>query len=162
MYLSTLVSHFQPSICNEILPEYIGKVTAYVFGIVQYNIILKIINMRNVTTAIYCTCTCTWCMRLYMYMYMYFNYPYIYIHTCTILRVCVCMCVCVCVCVCMCVCVCVCVHVDEAHGDRSKDSIRGKCTQYLERADKLKKHISKKGKKVHPSSGGTAHKETKK
>ena len=50
---------------------------------------------------------------------------------------------------------------DEAHGERSKDSIRGKCTQYLERAEQLKKYVHKKNKKVH-SSGGTAHKETKK
>ena len=69
---------------------------------------------------------------------------------------------CVCVRACVRACVRVCVRVDEAHGDRSKDSIRGKCSQYLERAEQLKKHISKKGKKVHPSSGGTAHKETKK
>ena len=51
--------------------------------------------------------------------------------------------------------------LDEAHGERSKDSIRGKCTQYLERAEQLKKYVNKKSKKVH-SSGGTAHKETKK
>lgn len=50
---------------------------------------------------------------------------------------------------------------DEAHGERSKDSIRGKCTQYLERAEQLKKYVQKKNKKVH-SSGGTASKETKK
>lgn len=52
--------------------------------------------------------------------------------------------------------------IDEAHGERSKDSIRGKCTQYLERAEQLKKYVNKKNKKVHGSSGGTAHKETKK
>ena len=51
---------------------------------------------------------------------------------------------------------------DEAHGERSKDSIRSKCTQYLERAEQLKKYVHKKNKKVHGSSGGTAHKETKK
>ena len=78
-----------------------------------------------------------------MQLYMYFNYPYACTVIHTILRVCVCVCVC----------------VDEAHGDRSKDSIRVKCSQYLERAEQLRKHISKK---VHPSGGGTAHKETKK
>ena len=50
---------------------------------------------------------------------------------------------------------------DEAHGERSKDSIRGKCTQYLERAEQLKKYVQKKNKRVH-ASGGTASKETKK
>jgi hypothetical protein len=49
---------------------------------------------------------------------------------------------------------------DEAHGDRAKESIRGKCSQYLERAEQLKKHLGKKGK-VH-SSGSTAAKERKK
>ncbi|XP_033122815.1 vacuolar protein sorting-associated protein 4A-like isoform X2 [Anneissia japonica] len=36
----------------------------------------------------------------------------------------------------------------EAHGDRAKESIRAKCSSYLERAEQLKKHIAKKqGKK---------------
>jgi hypothetical protein len=42
--------------------------------------------------------------------------------------------------------------VDEAHGERSKESIRGKCTQYLERTEQLKKYVQKKNKRVH---GGT-------
>jgi tetratricopeptide (TPR) repeat protein len=42
----------------------------------------------------------------------------------------------------------------ETHGERAKDSIRGKCEQYLERAEQLKKYVQKKNKRVH-SSGGT-------
>ena len=49
---------------------------------------------------------------------------------------------------------------DEAHGDRAKDSIRSKCSQYLERAEQLKKHLAKGKGKVH-SSGPTASKEKK-
>ena len=64
----------------------------------------------------------------------------------------------------VCVCVCVCsLSADEAHGDRAKDSIRGKCAQYLERAEQLKKHLAKsrsKGK-VH-SQGPNVSKEKKK
>ena len=44
--------------------------------------------------------------------------------------------------------------VDEAHGERSKESIRGKCTQYLERTEQVKKYFQKKNKRVQ-SSGGT-------
>lgn len=36
--------------------------------------------------------------------------------------------------------------VDEAQGDRAKESIRAKCLQYLDRAEKLKEYL-KKGKK---------------
>jgi vacuolar protein-sorting-associated protein 4 len=46
--------------------------------------------------------------------------------------------------------------LDEAQGDKSKESIRAKCMQYLERAEKLKNFI-KKGKKkpmATPGSGG--------
>jgi len=50
---------------------------------------------------------------------------------------------------------------DEAHGERSKESIRGKCAQYLERAEQLKKFLAKNKKRVH-SSGPTASKERKK
>lgn len=43
-----------------------------------------------------------------------------------------------------------CVHgfllADEVHGDRAKDAIRGKCAQYLERAEQLRKHLAKTGK----------------
>jgi len=49
----------------------------------------------------------------------------------------------------------------EAHGERSKESIRGKCAQYLERAEQLKKFLAKNKKRVH-SSGPTASKERKK
>ena len=37
--------------------------------------------------------------------------------------------------------------LDEAHGEKSKESIRQKCVQYLERAEKLKKYIKTKDKK---------------
>ncbi len=53
-----------------------------------------------------------------------------------------------------------CCVLDEAHGDRAKDSIRGKCAQYLERAEQLKKHLSKGKGKVH-HHGSTAAKEKK-
>lgn len=36
--------------------------------------------------------------------------------------------------------------LDEAQGEKAKDSIRGKCLQYLDRAEKLKEYL-KKGKK---------------
>lgn len=36
--------------------------------------------------------------------------------------------------------------LDEAQGDRAKESIRAKCLQYLDRAEKLKEYL-KKGKK---------------
>lgn len=36
--------------------------------------------------------------------------------------------------------------LDEAQGDKAKESIRAKCTQYLERAEKIKEAL-KKGKK---------------
>ena len=42
--------------------------------------------------------------------------------------------------------------VDAALDERSKDSLRGKCTQYLARAEQLKKYVQKKNKRVH---GGT-------
>lgn len=42
----------------------------------------------------------------------------------------------------------------EAHGERSKESIRQKCQTYLKRAEELKKHIDKKkGKKPVKDSG---------
>lgn len=34
-------------------------------------------------------------------------------------------------------------YSDEAKGDKSKDSIRVKCNQYLDRAEKLKKYLEK-------------------
>lgn len=41
---------------------------------------------------------------------------------------------------------------DEAQGDRAKDSIRSKCNQYLDRAEKLKTYL-KKGKKKPVKTG---------
>lgn len=37
-------------------------------------------------------------------------------------------------------------RLDEAQGDKAKESIRAKCCQYLERAEKIKESL-KKGKK---------------
>lgn len=36
---------------------------------------------------------------------------------------------------------------DEAQGDKAKQSIRAKCTEYLDRAEKLKEYLKKKEKK---------------
>ena len=33
---------------------------------------------------------------------------------------------------------------DETHSDKAKESIRAKCGQYLERAEKLKDYVNKK------------------
>lgn len=33
--------------------------------------------------------------------------------------------------------------LDEAQGEKAKESIRAKCTQYLERAEKLKESLKK-------------------
>ena len=33
------------------------------------------------------------------------------------------------------------IEIDEAHSDKAKQSIREKCAQYLERAEKLKHYI---------------------
>lgn len=33
---------------------------------------------------------------------------------------------------------------DEAHSDKAKETIRAKCAQYLERAEKLKEYTKKK------------------
>lgn len=35
---------------------------------------------------------------------------------------------------------------DEAQGDKAKQSIRAKCTEYLDRAEKLKEYLKKKEK----------------
>eukprot|EP00731_Ephydatia_muelleri_P026335 Em0018g435a len=48
----------------------------------------------------------------------------------------------------------------ETHGERSKQSIKEKCQQYLERAEALKKFLSKDKKKVY-SERGTASKKNK-
>ena len=44
--------------------------------------------------------------------------------------------------------------VDEAQGDKSKESIRQKCIQYLERAEKLKQYVKGKNKKKPVASSG--------
>lgn len=49
---------------------------------------------------------------------------------------------------------------DEAQGDKAKDSIRAKCLQYLDRAEKLKAYL-KKGKKKPVKDGGSSSKEDK-
>ena len=37
--------------------------------------------------------------------------------------------------------------LDEAQGDKAKQSIRAKCTEYLDRAEKLKEYLKKREKK---------------
>lgn len=37
--------------------------------------------------------------------------------------------------------------LDEAQGDKAKQSIRAKCTEYLDRAEKLKEYLKQKEKK---------------
>lgn len=46
---------------------------------------------------------------------------------------------------------------DEAQGDKAKDSIRQKCLQYLDRAEKLKTYL-KKGKKKPVKDGESSSK----
>lgn len=48
----------------------------------------------------------------------------------------------------------------EAQGDKAKDSIRAKCLQYLDRAEKLKEYL-KKGKKKPVKEGESASKDDK-
>ncbi|XP_053698825.1 vacuolar protein sorting-associated protein 4-like [Sabethes cyaneus] len=48
----------------------------------------------------------------------------------------------------------------EAQGDKAKDSIRAKCLQYLDRAEKLKAYL-KKGKKKPVKDGGSSSKDEK-
>lgn len=38
------------------------------------------------------------------------------------------------------------VPADEAHSDKAKESIRAKCVQYLDRAEKLKEYLRSKDK----------------
>lgn len=52
-------------------------------------------------------------------------------------------------------------HLDEAQGDKAKDSIRAKCLQYLDRAEKLKEYL-KKGKKKPVKDGESSSKDEKK
>lgn len=49
----------------------------------------------------------------------------------------------------------------EAQGDKAKDSIRAKCLQYLDRAEKLKAYL-KKGKKKPVKDGGSSSKDSSK
>jgi vacuolar protein-sorting-associated protein 4 len=51
---------------------------------------------------------------------------------------------------------CVLCVADEAHGERAKDSIRAKCIQYLDRAEKLKEYLEK-GKKKKPVKDGESN-----
>ena len=43
---------------------------------------------------------------------------------------------------------------DEAQSEKSKESIRAKCVQYLERAEKLKKYINNKTSDKKPMKDG--------
>lgn len=47
--------------------------------------------------------------------------------------------------------------LDEAQGEKAKDSIRAKCLQYLDRAEKLKEYL-KKGKKKPVKEGESSSK----
>ncbi|CAG0888988.1 unnamed protein product [Cyprideis torosa] len=49
----------------------------------------------------------------------------------------------------------------EAQSDKAKESIRAKCIQYLDRAEKLKKHLASDKKKAVPAGGGNSKKEGK-
>ena len=44
---------------------------------------------------------------------------------------------------------------DEASSDKAKESIRAKCVQYLDRAEKLKTYLKKKDKKKPVADGGS-------
>lgn len=46
---------------------------------------------------------------------------------------------------------------DEAQGDKAKESLRAKCLQYLDRAEKLKEYL-KKGKKKPVKDGESSSK----
>lgn len=43
--------------------------------------------------------------------------------------------------------------LDETQGDKQKESIRTKCVQYLDRAEKLKEYLKKPKKKTPVSDG---------
>ena len=49
--------------------------------------------------------------------------------------------------------------IDETHGEKSRGTLRLKCSQYLDRAEELKKHLSKprKKEKVSNSHGTSSH-----
>jgi vacuolar protein-sorting-associated protein 4 len=50
--------------------------------------------------------------------------------------------------------------LDEAQSDKAKESIRAKCIQYLDRAEKLKKYLGndKKPKPMKAGGGGSSKK----
>jgi len=50
------------------------------------------------------------------------------------------------------------VCADEAHSDKAKESIRAKCAQYLERAEKLKEHVNKDDKRKPVKDADTSKK----
>lgn len=47
---------------------------------------------------------------------------------------------------------------DEAQGEKAKESIRAKCLQYLDRAEKLKEYLKKGSKKKPVKEGGSSSK----
>lgn len=47
---------------------------------------------------------------------------------------------------------------DEAHGEKSKESIRSKCVEYLERAEKLKQYVKGQTKKKPVADSGSGGK----
>lgn len=46
---------------------------------------------------------------------------------------------------------------DETQGDKAKDSIRSRCTQYLERAEKLKDYLKNGKNKKKPVKAGESN-----
>ena len=46
------------------------------------------------------------------------------------------------------------VSLDDAHSDKTKQTLRGKCDEYLKRAEELKKYTTGGGKKKPISEGG--------
>lgn len=48
--------------------------------------------------------------------------------------------------------------LDEAQGEKAKESIRAKCLQYLDRAEKLKEYLKKGSKKKPVKEGGSSSK----
>lgn len=49
-------------------------------------------------------------------------------------------------------------HPDEAQGEKAKESIRSKCLQYLDRAEKLKSYLKKDSKKKPVKDGDSSSK----
>ena len=49
-------------------------------------------------------------------------------------------------------------YTDEAPSEKGKESIRAKCAQYLDRAEKLKKYVAKKDGKKPVAEGGSSNK----